>query len=223
MNWNDLERHFSPARLARYRAACGGDANKAATAYAHNMLLAEAMFPMLNVLEIALRNGIHRRLTKLYGRVDWWDAWAGDPIFSWQTKELASVKAKLQRRKEAQTPDKIVAELTFGFWSSLFNAHFQKELWKDLRLVFPRCSKSQRQRHTISSALNQIRDLRNRVFHHEPLLWLTPTLIDLHLLGSEAVGWLDPQLVDWLAGHDRLPASWDAWQSSQIDPVVPHA
>jgi len=82
----------------------------------------------------------------------------------------------------------------------------------DLRLVFPRCPKSQRQRHTVSSALNQIRELRNRVFHHEQLLWLTPALIDLHAKGVEVIGWLDPKLPPWLAGHDRLPATWLAVQ-----------
>ena len=71
MNWNDLEKHFSPARLGRYRAARGGDVGRAAADYASNVLLSEAMVPMLNVLEIALRNGIHARLSRLYGRADW--------------------------------------------------------------------------------------------------------------------------------------------------------
>lgn len=206
MDWNTLEIHFSPARLGRHRAAYGGDTRKAAVAYPHNMRLAESMLPLLNVLEIALRNGIHQRLTILYGRPDWWETWGSRPEFAWQCREVAAAPAKLARRKEAQTVDKIVAELTFGFWSSLFNVQFQTELWKTLRLVFPRCPKPQRQRHTISSALNQIRDLRNRVFHHEPLLWLTPTLIELHALGQQTVGWLDPELVDWLKPHDRLPS-----------------
>jgi hypothetical protein len=211
MNCSDLEKHFSPARIGRYQAAYGGDASKATIAYPHNMLLAEAMVPLLNVIEIAIRNGIHQRLTVLYGRADWWELWTALPMFSWQNREIAGAKAKLLRRKETSTPDKIVAELTFGFWSSLFNTHFQSELWKSLRLVFPRCPKPQRQRHTISSALNQIRDLRNRVFHHEPLLWLTPSLIEQHALGIQTISWLDPNLVDWLKPHDRLPATWNRW------------
>lgn len=172
------------------------------------MLLAEAMMPMLSVLEIALRNGIHQRMSALYQRPDWWEAWSGDQAFAWQNKEVANAKSKLQRRVEIATPDKIIAELAFGFWSSLFNGAFQSLLWKDLRLVFPRCPKPQRKRHTVSSALNQIRDLRNRVFHHEQLLWLAPSLIDLHTKGIEVIAWLDPKLVPWLANFDRLPATW---------------
>lgn len=139
MNWNDLEKHFSAARLGRYLAACGGDEERAARAYVKNLLLAEAMMPMLNVLEIALKNGIHRRLGILYGQPDWWEAWSGNPGFQWQAREVMHAKGKLQRRGEIVTPDKIIAELAFGFWSSFFNVHFQTILWKDLRLVFPRC------------------------------------------------------------------------------------
>lgn len=208
MNWTELEKHFSQARLGRYRATCDGDQARAARAYVNNMLLAEAMMPMLSVLEISLKNSIHRQLSASHGRIDWWTTWAQDPLFAWQAREIGNARAKLKRRTETATPDKIIAELTFGFWSSLFNAHYQSILWKDLRLVFPRCPKSQRQRHTVSSALNQIRHLRNRVFHHEQLLWLAPSLIDLHAKGMEVIGWLDPQLPSWLARFDRLPATW---------------
>jgi hypothetical protein len=212
MDWGDLEKHFSAARLGRYRASCNGDEIRAARAYVSNMLLAEAMMPMLNVLEIALKNGAHQRLTALYKRADWWEAWANDASFAWQVREVANAKAKLQRRAEALTPDKIIAELPLGFWSSLFNVQFQTILWKDLRLAFPRCPKPQRQRHTVSSALNQIRELRNRVFHHEQLLWLSPPLIDLHGKGVEVIGWLDPKLPPWLGSFDRLPVTWTTVQ-----------
>lgn len=167
--------------------------------------------PLLNVLEIALRNAIHKALQSQYGRPDWWGAWVNDPVFSYQSRQVAEANSKLARRHEPQHPDKIVAELTFGFWSSLFNSQFQPVLWKNLRLVFAHCPKSQRQRHTISAALNQIRDLRNRVFHHEPLIWLTPDLVAQHAVGLEVVHWLDPNLETWLATFDRLPTNWNSW------------
>lgn len=208
MNWIHLERHFSAARLARYKALCAGDEVGAASVYVNNMLLAGAMTPMLSVLEIALRNGIHRRMSALYQRPDWWEVLAINLAFARQTKEVNGAKDRLQRRAETATSDKIVAELNFGFWNSLFNGGFTTVLWKDLRLVFPHCPKTLRKRTPISSALNQMRDLRNRVFHHEPLLWLHPDLPGLHARGMEVIGWIDPQLVDWLAGYDPLPATW---------------
>src|SRR5690606_32189828 len=145
----------------------GGDTVAAATAYAHNLLLAEAMLPLLNVLEIALRNSIHNNLTAFYRRTDWWEAWVGDPDFKWQLKQITEAKGKLLKRHENLTPDKMIAELTFAFWSSLFNSAFHIKLWSNLHKLFRHCPKHLRQRKTISASLNQIRDLRNRIFHHE--------------------------------------------------------
>ena len=54
MNGNDLEKHFSAARLGRYRTARSGDEVAAASDYAYNLRLAEAMMPVLNTLRIAL-------------------------------------------------------------------------------------------------------------------------------------------------------------------------
>ncbi len=215
MDWQVLERHFSAARLGRYRDARGGDLAMAALDYSWNVRLAESLVPMLNALEISLRNGIHARLCAFYGRRDWWEVWAGNPLYSYQHKEVATAKRKLTKRKESITPDKLVAELTFGFWTSLFNASFQDELWQPLRLVFAHCPKGLRQRHNISSALNQIRDLRNRVFHHEPLVWLKPTLLEQHATGTKVVGWIGSDLQMWLYSHDRFPAAWCAWQGSE--------
>ncbi|WP_345830880.1 hypothetical protein AAGR08_23385 (plasmid) [Pantoea sp. BRR-3P] len=208
MEWNELEKHFSAARLGRYLAARGGDEARAAQDYAFNLRLAEAMMPLLNTLEIALRNGVHSRLTARYKRTDWWAEWKEDPLFRWQNKEIANAINKLDRRHEAPTADKVIAELTFGFWSSLFNTQFQDVLWKDLRLVFTRCPKALRQRHNISAALNQIRDLRNRIFHHEPLLWLRPPLPEHHAAGVKVISWIAPELAQWLAGLDRMNAAW---------------
>lgn len=95
---------------------------------------------------------------------------------------------------------------TFGFWSALFNAKLQGYLWKDLRLIFPHCPKAVRKRHEVSLVLNQMRVLRNRVFHHEPLLWLRPTLTEQHGLGRQAVEWIDPQLAIWLDELDTVPS-----------------
>lgn len=211
MDWIAFQKHFSASRVARYKTARGGNESKAQHDYQDNLLLAEALMPMLNTVEVALRNGIHEQLSRASGRPDWWETWIGNSQFTWQNKEIAKAKAKLQKRKEPATPDKIVAELTFGFWSSLFNSQFNLILWKDLRLVFPSCPKKHRQRHNISTALSQIRDFRNRIFHHEPLLWLNPDVGFQHKVGITTISWLDPQLAQWLANFDRFPGIFHTW------------
>lgn len=208
MPWNTLEPHFSSARLGRYKAHYDGDTERALTAYRSNIELAAALVPLLNVLEISLRNGIHRHLVIQYGRADWWVLWQGNPDFDWQCREISAAERKLIRRNESCSPEKIIAELQFGFWSSLFNAKCQDELWQQLRLVFTRCPKRDRRRKTISRELNKLRDLRNRAFHHEPLLWLHPPLPDQHQAGQRLLEWINPVLLNWLEPSDRFSHVW---------------
>jgi len=203
-----MERNFSSARIGRYKVAREGNRALAVADYARNLRLAESMMPMLNVLEVGLRNALHARLTHLYQRDDWWVEWSGRPEFARVLRSLDEAKSKLKGRRERVIPDKVLAELTFGFWCTLFNASFQGELWKELRLAFPACPREERRRRTICGALNQVRGLRNRVFHHEPLLWLTPSLTEQHGRGVMIIGWIDPALAIWLARHDRFPNVW---------------
>jgi len=57
-----MERIFSSARIERYRAARAGDRVLAAADYARKLRLAESMMPMLNVLEIKVRNAFQADL-----------------------------------------------------------------------------------------------------------------------------------------------------------------
>ena len=58
MNYKECEVAFSPARLSRYKAACGGDTRKAMTLYRYNVKLCQKYYAVLNIFEIILRNAI---------------------------------------------------------------------------------------------------------------------------------------------------------------------
>ena len=80
-------------------------------AYQHNLRIAESLTPFFCTVEIALRNAMHKQLTAHFGRQDWWTVWASDPAHQGQIAHIQAASAKLRRRKEPATPDKIVAEL----------------------------------------------------------------------------------------------------------------
>lgn len=98
----------------------------------------------------------------------------------------------------------MVAELTFGFWTSLFDTKFERVLWKDLRLAFPKCPKMERQRKSISSKLNSIRKLRNRVFHHESISWNINALDNYKKEILEGIDWLDGDLTTFFKDTIRI-------------------
>lgn len=221
MKWQKFEKQFSPARLARYKASfevkddSEATERKAAAAYAHNMLLAGSIGFLLSVVEVAFRNSMDRQLSAMYpDHKNWWDAWQEKPHFTSEMELIKIAIHNLEKRNEPCTKDKVVAELHFGFWCGLFNAKFQMTLWEKLRLGFPYCPQHLRQRGNISARLNMIRLLRNRVSHHEPLIWLAPTLAEKHAEIIETIEWFDKSnLAFWVKQYDTFPVTWTTWQA----------
>lgn len=118
-------------------------------------------------------------------------------------------------------PDDITAELSFGFWTSLFNRKAFPDVSKPLMKVFFYCPRNAKKADVIRSRLNNARDLRNRCFHHEPLLW--QPLFALHRDITEVVQWIDPGLCAWLKSHDRLPTAlvdWSHWREAAKRPAT---
>jgi hypothetical protein len=203
--------------MSRYLKSHQGSRNKAAEAYVHNMKIAEALVSVFHVLEVALRNGIQKEMTLAYRRSDWYEQWAhsGDPGLEHLYGKICEAKRGLRVRKAAMTADNIVAELSFGFWTSLFNRTTIIGLSKPLMRVFHYCPATMRKPDNIRARLNKGRDLRNRCFHHEPLIW--HPLFQLHRDMLEIIQWIDPGLHEWIKTHDRTPAvlqSWAKWKDA---------
>lgn len=221
MQWSEFEATFSVSRVGRYKNRLQGNEAHAMVAYRHNLLVSEALTPFLCSVEVALRNAMNVQLARHYGRADWWEVWRGNPNFADALRYVDKAKASLRRRMEQATADKVVAELTFGFWSTLFNTEYQAALWQTLRKAFPHCPKATRQRATISPVVNRLRDLRNRAFHHEPILWVTPDVKSIHDEGVVLLQWIHGSLEPWLAAFNRLPSIWQAWQAAEAERQQP--
>ncbi|WP_116139666.1 hypothetical protein [Trinickia diaoshuihuensis] len=215
MNWNDFETVFSQARVGRYKSRYHGNEVQAMTAYLHNLRISESLTPFFSTVEIALRNSMHKQLGAYFGRIDWWETWAGNRAYRGQVDRIQAAYSKLLRRREPTTPDKVVAELTFGFWATLFNVEFQHTLWSPLRKAFPNCPKLQRQRKTVAALVNTLRDMRNRAFHHEPVLWLSPDVGTVYEDGLKLVSWIHGPVEAWLVNLTRVHTTWSDWKFAE--------
>lgn len=133
-----LEAALSSQRLLRYRQQGDGPFDHLGR-YLWNMSLGEAAYPALHQLEIAFRNSFHGAISSLYGPTWFTDA---DVLL---TEELTKVQEAQQRlvaeRKDSTDAGRVVAELTFAFWTGLLSgphANTAKPLWPHLReRVFP--------------------------------------------------------------------------------------
>ena len=189
---------FSTSRMKPYFVRYPNDEKSALRHYAQNIQLSESFYPSLSIYEVALRNTVIKQLERVTGRKDWYAFFRGCDTFIALNKQIDVAIEHIARRGEAITADKINGELTMGFWVLLFNAKYERYLWKDLRYAFPCMPKSKRQRKNISSPLNEIRALRNRVFHNEPISWSLARLEGLHDIILEVCSWINPKLPIWI-------------------------
>lgn len=199
-----LEAILHSERMDAYRQD-KASAERTLARYALNMALCEALYPALQYAEIALRNAIHRGLTIRCGTDQWYDAGLG--LTPWQEARIQDAKTNLARNAKPNTSGRIVAELTFGFWTAFFNHfHARSGIGHFLtRHVFAHAPKTERALSKVDTRWNAIRDLRNRVFHHERIIhWRD--LHDQHDSILQVIGWISPELRQMTEAMDRFKA-----------------
>lgn len=205
MDHKAIERIFSHDRLAPYLRRHDNNFDQAIAHYKANIEISETFYPLLAILEVGLRNRMDYQLTRKFGTDSWFDNTDFIKIVSrFQVDRITDARNSILREKKEVTPGKIISELSFGFWTSLLDARFEKTLWKNLRLSFPNCPKRIRQRKTMSSKFNGIRKLRNRIFHHEPVTWNLDVIKDYRDEIIEAIDWLDSGLLEWSSDLIRI-------------------
>lgn len=192
---------LSVERLAPYS---GKSEIEALTLYAWNIALSEALYPSLQNLEIAMRNRIDAAINSSYGDPWWFQDTAIIVEFS-ERNEVENAETRLQKRGQSVTPSAIVSELTFGFWSRLLSSSYDVVIWRRptiLEAAFPYLP-TPRRRDELFTRFEEIRKLRNHVFHHEAIMHLD--LKTEHANIMQAMGWLDPSLQKVTKALDRFP------------------
>ena len=198
MDRKAIERIISIERLEPYLKHHLNDFDKAVEHYKANIEISEAFYPLLSILEIGLRNNFDYQLKRRFDDDNWFENSEFVKIVSrFQIDRVSEARNSILREKKEITTGKIISELSFGFWTSLLDSKFEKTLWKNLRLAFPNCPKNIRQRKTMSSKLNGVRRLRNRVFHHESITWSISALANYQQEIIEGIDWLDKGLLEW--------------------------
>jgi hypothetical protein len=173
---------LSAARMKTFEVATGatGDEDaKALALYAWNVKVSAALLPPLHVCEIVLRNAVAEAIEHVYG-----------PRWPWSIgfeQSLPSSKGGYNPQRDLQnarsrmaTTGKVIPELKFVFWQKMLTSRHDGRLWNPyLFKVLPNLSTAiavGELRAKIYDDLEQVRDLRNRIAHHEPIFTRNLTL-----------------------------------------------
>ena len=219
-----LARSISAERLAGYyREVAPGtttgvrpdpDPLNAVARYQWNTALCEALYPSLQAFEVALRNAVHESLSEYY-RPDWLQTAAF--LRPQEQERVRAAEDALRAQGKPITPGRLVAELTLGFWTGLFVHAYDRTvalpvMARRLR-AFP---SSLRTRRALYPRFEDVRFLRNRVFHFEPI-WYWSDLPQRHANLVADLGYLSPEKQRLVTLLDRFPAvhtaGWTEWRT----------
>jgi hypothetical protein len=165
---------LSSPRIGTYEAATTGtpQLQSALALYAWNAQVSASMLAPLHFCEVVIRNAVADAIAAAHG-----PQWPWDAGF---LRSLPDTSAGYKPRKDLlsaragkTTTGKVIPELKFMFWQTIFTSRFDARLWRiHLRTVLPHADTSKtvdQVRALIYAELEQLRKLRNRIAHHEPI------------------------------------------------------
>lgn len=196
---DDMEAALSLERFARYVTWAGNDRERALALYTLNTQVSEALYIALQTLEVSLRNRIHTVMAAAHGE-RWFEDIAVIKV-EHQTAQVADAVAELEANGKVATAGRVIAALSFSFWTAMFSPIYE-DLWRSTLKDIARRDGKALLRKDFSRPLTQIRLLRNRIAHHEPILhW---DLRKHHQALRDLTAWLSPPAFDWSQHLDRF-------------------
>ena len=153
----ELERSLSKSRLHSYKAA--GDTNdEALCKYIWNTLLCESLYPGFQILEVTFRNSLHEELSRHTQDSQWLINEIGF-LFPDELEAIRESKKSILQRNLTLTEDLLIAEMSFGFWTSLLDSRYETMWHKIISGVFPNMPRTMRTRKDASKLMNAVRKL----------------------------------------------------------------
>lgn len=164
---------LSSPRFATYENECAKDFSKASDLYAWNAAASAALLLPSHFAEISTRNAASDALVATYGP-DWpWETVFERSLPNPYAPVYSPKRDLIQtRNKYPGSPGKVIADLKLAFWESLFTARHDVRIWNhQISTVLPNANSSivREVRNRVRMDIKEIRILRNRIAHHEPI------------------------------------------------------
>ena len=144
--------------------------------YIYNLKVSESLYPALSLLEVTLRNKICYAIETLICK-DWLIAELSKQnlLLDKEYKKLVETADKIEKDGKKVTNDRLISELTFGFWIHLCTKSYKPKFWDKkgfIELVFPNYTISSNLRNIslIQKDLRDVLKLRNRISHQEIII-----------------------------------------------------
>lgn len=174
-NIEDVRNVLSAARLGTYeqmlKTVAGKlpDASDVLDLYLWNAKMSSALLFPMHICEVVIRNAVSEAIALVYEE-NW--PWNQAFIRSLAGNERQTLKKGIGKFTAGMT-GKVVAAMTFVFWEKMFTARHDDRIWvPNLATALPNLDPElsvPQARERIYASLQAVRNLRNRIAHHEPV------------------------------------------------------
>lgn len=200
---SSIESAISSIRLSTYKNA--SPHGSGLEVYLWNANIAGVFLFPLHICEITMRNAAANALAHVYGP-NW--PWEKGFIYSLRkSKGGYSPRSDLINvAKKAQSAAQVIPELKFVFWQNLFTQSFENDIWnKNLPAVIhnvPSGYPIPVMREHIYGLLRDVRLLRNRIAHHEPLI--NRNLMEDYGKILSLIGYVSQETAEWVDDNQMV-------------------
>ena len=195
-----IELLLSLERMRTYHISADGGIEEAFALYIWNMRMAEAFNGPLHVIEVILRNALGGALKRKYGQ-DWYLPGKCFHLSGSQVTRLSEAVAQVVRQGRLLAHGRVVAELSFGFWSGLLGNRYENSLWRHLFYGEFRHAPKPLRRAAIQRPVDELRFFRNRIAHHEPIFQRDLAADYARIL--MIARWISPTAESWIEATSR--------------------
>lgn len=183
--------------------------------YQWNAEVTAAIWPVMHIFEVTVRNAISEAIARVHG-----EDWAHDRSFQLKLKTTRikpggnthrpyDPRRDLEKHAERfDTTGKVIPELKMVFWERMLVKHHDGNFWRAyLTEVFPYLPEAtlEENRNQLRRIFERARSLRNRLGHHEPIC--DPSKYDLEGTFSDmmsVLSWRSPEVHAWVDGFEQF-------------------
>lgn len=162
--YNKLKNFLSSSKLKPY-LDIEKDQEKAIKLFVYNLKLSSELYKLIHVFELSTRNIFDIFLSKRYDRnwINRNDLLTGNN--GKNNKLIIDISNAKNNCKNKKNKDDIISNLSLGFWVNLLSSSNNDKIWQSsLRKIFFGYN-----RNEIHDIFMNIKDIRNRIAHHETI------------------------------------------------------
>ncbi len=174
LDLEEIKQGLSTEKLETYRQVldCKSDSELIAVYMAMQSIMSQ-FFSVVQLLEVTLRNSIHKSATECFEDDEWYKR---IPISQESKRQVDFAEQQCLDDVGARyTSNDLVSRLPFGFWVHMLHRDYnnprdkEHNLWQtQLDKCFPNAKAQNVKLNTLFQTMGSLNKFRNRLFHHEP-------------------------------------------------------